>query len=253
MKLRRFLLIAVAVFSLAALWFGIYTYGARRNDLDQRASVETAISLADRRLSQANDLFEQYRATLDVLAQSDELYLRQVTFAGHMLISVRDESIYWMQEWQDIPWLSPSEAEAAAFLLSTEIQGSRDVSIVFSEYTMTFTIFATPLHQNPPRAWVVLRHGNTLDRAERRVVQAEELEGEWNLAIISEQLRNEATPYLIITIIIAILAIASTAVLIWGIKTYRFIAEPNNIFNILLIIGVAIALMVLLSAVFLTN
>lgn len=252
--MKKVLMIAVVLFALLAAWFGIYTYSVRQNDLKQRNSLEHSIAIAVNRLPQAHDFFLQNRHKLELLSLSEELHTREVTILPGLLISVADDMLWWPQQWDEIPWLTAELEEAALALLLTDTPGAHDVSIVFSESSMNFTLFATPLHAvlhgQRPHAWVVISYGETLTWSNRGIVHTEPLESGFHLTITSEQPRNEARVYLLITILFAALSLVSLVVLIWGIKTYRFMVETDTTFRTVLILGAVVVFLVLITYIF---
>ncbi|MCL2409626.1 MAG: hypothetical protein FWC96_08475 [Oscillospiraceae bacterium] len=224
MTVRRFLAIAFVVFAAIAVFLGNHTNTRRQRDLEQHAVLDHAAEFGRARLPQAREFFAENRTYLDYLAASEELHAREVAILPHLIVSSYDEAI-WRGRWDEIPWLAPHELHAALTLVWTETEGARDISIVFYENSMTYTLFGTPLHAHRTSAWVAFRHGDNVAWPGYHVVNTESLGDGWHLTLITYEPLNSARPFLIATIILSALSLASLGVLIWSIKTYRFLRK----------------------------
>ena len=251
--MRTALIIGIIVLAFAATWFGSNALIEQRDYTAHSGEVERAITLAERRVPQAQDVFEDFRGYLNVLADSEEFFSRNMSIVSlgllpgdpMVMISERDEEVFWSYQWHDeLPWLEMQHIEAIVALLRTEIEGSRYVSIVFSEDTLTYIVFGTPLHVDPPRAWVALHYGGDHVWPDRQVVHTEALADGWSIVLTSEIPRNGAGLFIVITAVIAVLIIAAVVVLVWGIKTYKFSSSGEYILYIALIVTVLIIILI---------
>lgn len=250
----RILTIAIILFALLAVWFGIVTHGALQSRADSLNSIEHSVTLAMRRVPQARDFFERNRQHLELLAASQELQAREVSMLPGILVSVADDMLWSANEWHEIPWLTQEETEAALILLRTEEPGANDVSIFFGDGSMNFTLFGTPLHAVlhglRSHAWVIIQYGDYIVREDLRLVHTETIDENWNLIVTSVLVEDGFRTYLFITILFAVLSLASLIILIWGIRTFKFIPEPDNTFRTIVFIFAAIVLLVLLVPLF---
>jgi len=91
---------------------------------------------------------------------------------------------------------------------------------------MEYTLFGTPihtvLHNLRPYAWVSICCGDISPRDDRRTISTEAIDDNFSIMITSELLQNEAGYYILRSIIFIVLIGISSAVFIWGIKSYRF-------------------------------
>jgi hypothetical protein len=242
---------AITLFAILAFWFGFTAYNAHQNDMEQHATLNHAISLAEGRTSQAYEFFLENREHFQLLSQSAELKLWQVTFLPNLIISMADYEMWRPHEWNTIPWMTEDILESIMVLLYSDIPGARDLSIIFHGDSMDYTIFGTPLHAilygMRPHAWVVINYGSTYPREDRRVVSAESIEDGFYITITSEIPRHEARIYVFLTVFFFILTLATIAVLIWGIKTYRFMSDRGTTTKTILIMIVFILLLFFVS------
>jgi len=245
------IMIAIALFAILAFWFGLTTLGSHHGDAEQHATLEHAVSLAEGRVSQAHEFFRENREHFVLLSQSAELKAREVSFLPRIIISLADHEMWRPNEWEDIPWLTMDMLESAMVLLYSDIPGSRDLSIIFHSDSMDYTIFGTPLHAilygMRPHAWVIIHYGDTHPREDRRIVSTEPIEDGFYITITSEIPQHEARLYLFLTILFLVLTLASIAVLIWGIKTYRFLSESCSTTRTILIMVVVVLLIFFVS------
>jgi predicted permease len=72
----------------------------------------------------------------------------------------------------------------------------------------------------------------------------------FSITITSEIPRHEARLYVFLTVLFAILTLAAIAVLIWGIRTYRFLSEPGSTAKTILIMLVSILVLFFVSYFF---
>jgi len=239
-------MIAIALFAIIALWLGFYAYIVYQNDLEQHAVIEHAVSIAESRRSQAHEYFKENRSHFILLAGSLELQERKAALMPYLIISVADNTLWWPHDWQSIPWISAPLFESILILLHPDTPGARDNSIIFHGSSMDYTLFGTPLHavlyDMQPHAWVIIHNGETYPREDRRVVTTEMIEDGFYITVTSELLRNESRLYLYLTILFTILTLAAVAVLIWGIKTYRFVSEPDTTTRTVIIMFVVVVL-----------
>jgi hypothetical protein len=244
----------VTLFAILTFWFGFTAYNANQNDMEHHAKINHAISLAEGRVSQAHDFFLENHRHFQLLSQSDDLKLWEITFLPSLIISLADYEMWRPHEWNNIPWMTDEILESVMVLLYSDIPGARDLSIIFHGDSMDYTIFATPLHAilygMRPYAWVVIHYGDTYPRDDRRVVSAEPIGDGFSITITSEIPRHEARLYLFLTILFTVLTMASIAVLIWGIKTYRFISEPGTTAKTILLMLVSILVLFFVSYFF---
>jgi len=218
--------------------------------------VEHAVGLAESRIEQAREFFVDYRQHLDALAGFDNFHERGAIFLERSIISVSDETVWnW---WDDIPWITPTEMStlnALLMILLEDTPGANIISIAYDEGTMTFAIFATPLHLaragDVHRAWVSLRHGDPFVAWPYvQVVHSEALADGWYLTITSEEPKNESGMYMIMAIVATVFTIAAVGFLVWGIKTYRFLSDPGGVMLPILLLVAAAVLLLILTALF---
>ena len=238
---------AIALFSIIAFWLGFYAYITYQNDMEQHATVRHAVLLAENRVSQAHDYFQENRHHFDLLASTNNLKEKEIAFLPYIIISVVDNELWRPQEWGNIPWLSAPLLDSVMTLLHPDTPGARDNAIIFHGNSMDYTLFATPLHavlrDLKPYAWVIINYGEIYPRDDRMIVSTEAIEDGFSITITSVPLRNESQLYLILTGLFVVLSLASVFVLIWGIKTYRFISEPDTTTRTILIMLVVIMLL----------
>ena len=254
--MRYVLIIVIIIFSIIALWFGSSALTSSQVYEEHRSAVENAVRLAENRLEQANEFFVDYREYLDVLAGSENFHARGAIFLENSIISTYDETMWnW---WDDIPWITQSEMDTLFSLFLAEIPGSNIISLIYYENTMTYTLFATPLHLarggDEHRAWVGFRYGDpTSAWTDVQVVYSEELADNWHLVITSEISRNETTMNVILALIAVVLAGASIGVLVWGVKTYRFLSDPGGVILPIIILAVAAFGLLIVASLFLVG
>ena len=215
--------IFIVLFAVVAIFLGFFANTARQLDIEQHAAIERAIELTDWRVSQAHELFVEIRPYLDVLAGSEELRSREVFFVPGLLYVPEDDLLIWRSEWDDTPWLSPDEVYAVNALFQKDIEGARDRVINFSESGMTATIFGLPLHAHDARAWLGFTYRDTVVFPELYVVRTEALDDDWYLSTTAFIHVNTFPPLLIATLLAALASLATLGILLWGIKTERFI------------------------------
>jgi len=250
--MRKILTIAAIVLSICAVLLGIYTWTASQTDEELNALIDRSVVLAEARLDQAEEFFFENRQKFELLGRAEELQARNVTFISNMMISVADDEIWWASQWGQLPWMTPEIGNAVLELLHTDTPGALDLSIVYNNNTMHFTLFATPLHavlhNQQQQAWVMINYGEASPPWENRhVVHTQPIEDGFYLTITALQHRNEAFRFLLITILFVVLAIASFVVLIWGIKTYKFAPESDNTLRTIFLIVAAIVVLTILS------
>lgn len=254
--MKTVMMIAIALFAILAIWLGIYTNIAHQNDIAQHVAVDHAVSLAENRLQQAHEFFMENRAHFDTLIRSDILKEKQIVFRPYLIISMTDLEVWWPHEWSEIPWMTDDILESTVALLNPDTPGARENSIIFHGDSMEYTLFATPLHavlyEVRPLAWVLINHGETYPRSDRRVISEEAAQYGFYVTVTSEILRNESRLYLFLTILFTVLTIASIIILIWGIKTYRFISDPDTTTKTITIM-IIIIIVIVLFATFMIN
>jgi hypothetical protein len=217
----RILFIAFAALTL----FGAFMTSIRHvTDVRVNGEIEHATSLAHNRLPQARELFDELRPYFDVLSASDELYQREAYILPHLIFTPDNQEFIAHAQWGNIPWLTPDELEAINVMLFRDIEGARDQRITFSDEAVTVTIYATPLHSpTGVDAWLGMSYRESvLAYPEHEIILIEPLVDDWHLTLYASKPSNIAQPFLIATIILAVVAIIFLAIYIWGVKTKRF-------------------------------
>lgn len=257
--MRNILLAAVATLAIMTGFLVVYSFNARQNDMEQHRGVAHGITLAEGRIPQAREFFNTHRHYFTLLSNSPELFYRQVTILSNTIVSVTYSDFWRRQQWHSLPWLDDEIIHAAITLINTDEPGVRDASIRYTSDSMGFALFGTPLHLSLPgqrtMAWVSISYGQHHEvLPDRRNIHTEPLDSGFSLIITAELLRNEARLAVIITVMLALLTLATLAVLIWGIKTYKFIQGPDDSTpRTMIILSVVVVAFLVLAYIGFTN
>jgi hypothetical protein len=197
----------------------------RQTDVRINNAIEHAVSLSYNRLPHARELFTELRPYLDTLSASDELFQRGVFIEPRALFCPIEGELIWHSQWPNLPWLAAEELEAIEIMMFGEFEGARDQSIIFSDDAMTVTIYGFPLHSPAGvNAWLGISYRDSLiaHYPEHEVIMVEPLESNWYLTIYAEVHSNIAQPFVVGTIILAVMTVILLSIYIWGSKTGRF-------------------------------
>ncbi|MCL2249164.1 MAG: hypothetical protein FWC13_07820 [Oscillospiraceae bacterium] len=236
--MRNVLIVVIAVLGFAVVWFIYSALSMHALDVQHQEQIDHAVRLAEGRVEQAREVFDEHRSYLEVLQNSQELHAREVILTQQVIVSVRDETTYFAGVDAFPGWLTEQEISAYLSLVYSEIEGSREASLFFYGDTFTFQIFATPLHFFTPRAWVSLQYGDVAARDDRDVFYVGAISDGWYVSITSEIPSSGVTIYIIFALIATAMTAGAVAVLVWGIRTYRFLNSDNNTIVTVVIIAV---------------
>jgi hypothetical protein len=248
--MRNVLIVVIAVLGFAIFWFTYSALSVHANDIEHQNQIDHAIGLAEGRVEQAREVFGEHLSYLAILKSSQELHAREVIMTQQIIVSVRDEATYFTGVDAFPSWMTEQEISAYLSLVYSEIEGSREASVFFSGGTITYQIFATPLHFFTPRAWVSLQYGDAVTRYDRNIIFAEAMSDGWYVIITSEIPSSGVAIYVIFALIATAMAVGAVAVLVWGIRTYRFLNSDNNVIVTVVIIATLALAFVIISWIF---
>jgi hypothetical protein len=206
-------------------------------DMQHQEQIDHAVGLAEGRVDQAREVFDEHRSYLEVLQNSQELHAREVIMTQQVIVSVRDETTYFAGVDAFPGWLTEQEIGAYLALVYSDIEGSRESSLFFYGGTLTFQIFASPLHFFSSFAWVSLQYGDAEIRDDRDVIYTGAISDGWYVSITSEIPSSGTAIYIIFTLIAIAMTAGAVAVLVWGIRSYRFLKSDNNTIMTVVIIA----------------
>ena len=215
--------ICIVAFVLLAIFLASLTHTTRQHDIGERALLDRSIEQVGGRVAQqVREIFVEVRPYLDMLAGSEELHSREAAFAPSLLYAPNDDLLVWRDQWDEIPWLSPSKIHAIDTLLWEDVPSARGRNINFSETGMTVTISIDSPYRAPnTRAWHGLSYRDTVVFLDTFVVSTEALDDGWYLSTIARVHVDAFPPILIWTLVFVALALTGIGLLIFWEVTGR--------------------------------